>query len=176
MKKLSRKQLVIGGVAAVILLPVGLFLWNLSWTTRVASSEAYLSESDLVSQAELVIAGIPVKSKSRVINDSSAGPLIFTDWKFDVRATPLGELPDSLVVTVPGGMRFGQRTYASQFDGFKKGSEYIVYLRYVPETSTWMPLSTTQAVFEKQGTSYVDAAGRSQTLESATALMKSVQK
>lgn len=174
MNKLLVRQKVLLIVIALLAAGAGAkYLWNIVWTTRYDATEIQLSENDLVTKSQLIVVGTPEKSKSKQVKNDTTGSLIFTDWTINVRQTLKGTPPENLVVTVPGGQKFGQKTISDQFDGFKKGTEYILYLTYISEAKWWMPLSTTQAVFERQANGYKDLSGRTQTAESVQALITS---
>lgn len=169
-------KIIIATLALVAVGILGVYVWNASSRTHILGTEVRLSEDDLALQAELIIVGTPVKSKTRTVRDGTAGTLLFTDWTVDIRESLKGAAPDPMVITVPGGERFGQKTVADQFEGLKKGDEYLFYLTFVPESQWWTPLSTTQAVFKKDGSAYADAGNRKQTLETVRQrLQRSVQ-
>ncbi|GEM_PF-2738884 len=156
-----KKSLVIGlGVLVIVAVGIVGYAMVTKERVRVQTMERSLTPISLAQESDLILIGTFQDGKSKILSDESSGDLVFTDWTVKPEEVWKGEAPSPLVVMVLGGENIKIQTVEDADLQVFRGMRALIYLKYIPEEKTWVPLSTRQGIFTEKEGQYIDANGK----------------
>lgn len=135
---------------AVVGLAVGAVLL-LRQRVTMHTLEIRLTPEQAAAQADLIVTGALGAKSQRIDWRVTDGPLLFSDWDFKTRNVLKGTAPADMKITIPGGSTPLLDVSMDESLKIRRGTEAIVYLKYITEVNRWVPLSVSQTIFVATG-------------------------
>lgn len=162
---MNRKTLLFSIALMGVVVAGGAYLWAHRPSRVVVNRlERHMTLDELAQESDLIGVGTLQTKTIRIVDDTTADQLVYTDWTVIMSDVWKGTRPDPLVLSLLGGEKNGIRVdVTGQNTSLTTGQEYLMFLEYLPESNMWT-VSPRQDLFRRDGSAYRNAAGDSYAL------------